>query len=198
MTDVTVSVDDVESGGLPDICAKTGAPSDGVLRLRAEVGSDARAGVGWLQALAGPVGWVALMPLGPNRHRTTPPIVVVRIPLSHKVYERMRLVRRVQMSALMVFGAAVSTLAVTLGLLAVGAIKGTANMTGLAGLVAAAAGVTAAVFGRAFDRNRVHATVDASGRWLTLWGVHPRFVSAVRAQSPVRQAQINGEGTAPT
>jgi len=73
MAAVSVFVDEAVRGRLPMVCAKTGEPTETVIRMSRPIGSGV-AGMAWLLVFLGPPGWVALflvMILGPGAEHLT-------------------------------------------------------------------------------------------------------------------------------
>ena len=62
MAAVTVFVDDAIRGDLPLVCAKTGEPTDLMIRMRQPVGGGLPAAA-WLLLLLGPMGIIILVVL---------------------------------------------------------------------------------------------------------------------------------------
>jgi hypothetical protein len=175
MASVEVFVDDAVRGHLPNICAKTGAPADGRLRV-VESSGGLRFG---LLVLLGPLGWLALFVLlcvGSGRRTLT-----VRLPYSEAAVDReLRLVRMRLSSGVAAIGFVIFAVVVhsvpPLFLFS-------ASLAAVAALIAAVAHVRLAW-------ERVGISLDASHRWVTLSGVHPAFARAVRereAMSSVSQ-----------
>jgi hypothetical protein len=165
MAAVSVFVDDAVRGRLPLVCAKTGEPTDLMVRVRQEVRRSL--GVAWLLAFLGPPGWVALVivsMLGANSEYLT-----VRIPQSRAAFDREKLLERSRLAAfaggvlvMVGYGLARPVMFPMLWLLTAGALL-------VAGVV-----LHAKVW-----RQTVRISLDASRRWVTLTGVHPDFVRAV-------------------
>lgn len=176
MAAVTVFVDDAVLGRLPYLCAKTGAPGEGLLTIHHPVGGQTRLGIWWLLLLAGPLGWLALMFLmwttADNGETLT-----IQVPWTETAqhdHDQARERRR-------------NRWLVSLGLvLAAGVASGIGSEVELAGemtavllIVAAVFGVAAVVGSLAVDRTAIGVQLDASRRWVTLRGVHPDFAHAV-------------------
>ena len=185
-TAVTVFVDDAVCGRFPPVCAKTGRPSDGRLSLAHDVGGASSVSTAWmlLLLLFVPVGWLILLVLAiANPHRSE--WLRVEVPWSTEAMERLQAARARRRNlwtgagvALLVgLAALVSSARADVGQLyayRLGAV------VALAGLVACAAGALLAEW--RVGQASVGVDLDASRRWVTLRGVAPEFVRAVRAQ----------------
>ena len=169
MAAVSVFVDDVVRGRLPLVCAKTGRPTDLVIRMQRPVKGGISGPALVLLLLLGPVGLVALVVLAivaPGVEYLT-----VRLPQTPAAYQRERQLERFRLAAL-VLGVA----SLPLALFRVGMFPALWVAVGVAFLGAAAA-LHGMVRGQA-----IGVSLDASRRWVTLTGVHPAFVSAVNRQ----------------
>jgi hypothetical protein len=184
MAAVTVFVDDAVLGRFPYLCVKTGAPAEGLLTVHTPVGADTRLGVWWLLVLAGPPGWLALVVLswGSTGNGET---LTVQVPWTEAAQQAHDQARR-RRSRLVL-----TTIALTVGALA---LAGILADTGLGPLAVTLALVAAAVCLVAtwpawiqVERTRVHVTIDASRRWVTLGGVHNDFAHAVEVARSGRQ-----------
>lgn len=164
MASVRVFVDDAVLGRLPPVCARTGAPADGKLRVEQAIGG---IGAGWLLVFLGPPGWLALVVLAASmRHET----LTVRLPYCASAVEHeLRLARVRFMGALGAVGFTIAALVLASPLKEFGAVAAVAAFT-----VAAIAHVRLAFV-------RIGIRLDASRRWLTLSGVHLGFATAVEA-----------------
>ncbi len=168
MAAVSVFVDDAIRGDLPLVCAKTGEPTDLVIRRRQPVGSGVWP-LAWLLVFFGPPGWLAMLVvvlLAPAQEYLT-----VRIPETEASYSQERQLQRWRLIA---FGAGVFV--PLLGLFGVGMFPLLWLAWGGAFLIAAGA-LHLAVW-----RQSIGVTIDVSRRWVTLTGVHPAFVEAVQRQ----------------
>lgn len=168
MAAVSVFVDDAVRGGLPAVCVKTGERTDLTIRVRQPVGGGMN-GAAWLLVFLGPPGWLALvvvMLLSSGQEYLT-----VRIPQSEAAYHQERSLERFRLAA---FGA--SVVALLCGALQIGMFPALWLATGAAFLVAAV------VLHGLVCRQSVGISLDGSRRWVTLSGVHPDFVQAVREQ----------------
>ncbi len=166
MSKVTVFVDDAVQGHLPYVCAKTGAPADGLERVDRSMGGS------WLWILLiffGPIGWIVLIALSVIGNKT----LTVRIPMSFAAINHERTLRRVRMVA------ALGTIAGIVGAIAVHQQPGRGGFV----LMAAAAFAVTIVFHVRVQFALIDIDLDASGRWVTLRGVHPNFVEAVNARA---------------
>lgn len=176
MVAVTVFVDDAVLGRLPYVCVKTGAPAEGMLTVRTPVGAQTRLGVLWLLALAGPLGWLVLAVLAWSRDGGGETLTV-QVPWTetaqHQHDHALRLRR----------GLVLAAIALTIGGLVIGGLAGSSPAGTLVQLLfIGAAIVCLAAAWPAWvevERTRVHVTIDASRRWVTLGGVHDDFAHAV-------------------
>jgi uncharacterized membrane protein YphA (DoxX/SURF4 family) len=167
---VTVFVDRVVRGDLPWICAKTGGTAAGKARVSSKTRSP---GLTWLLVLFGPPGWVALVVIlwiGAEQLQG-------RIPLSQDTFDR---IQRRTRGAWIAAGVALLSFVLAFVL---GTLPGLAWL-GLAALLAAAALSAGANWAT------VGIDLDASRRWVTLSGVHPDFVAAVRAEGARERADL--------
>lgn len=173
MAGTSVFVDDAVQGHLPMICARTGAPADGLHRIHRTFGG----GSPWafLLIFFGPIGWLVLLVALALASRGRD--LVVRLPYSFAALET----ERRQFRAAVVAGIVL----VAAGALAtIGLLDGSRGRTGetlylFAGLVAAVAAVVTAVLAVRYTSARPGIDLDASGRWVTLRRVHPGFAAAV-------------------
>jgi hypothetical protein len=166
MSQATVFVDDAVLGRLPPICIKDGIPTTDTLVVSAPVTDGTGLGVAWLLVLAGPLGWLGLIVIGAMRGR--PGTLTVRLPLSEAAYRRLRSAK----AQLWPFALATPFLLVA-ALLALG------HHTPLVA-VGLAIGTVLTAVGWALALYRIRACsvridLDASRRWVTFSGVHPRF-----------------------
>ena len=166
MATTTVFVDDVVQGHLPYVCAKTGAPADGLERIEKSMGGS------WFSILLiffGPIGWIVLIALSVVGNKT----LTVRIPMSSAAINHERMLRRVRMVA------ALGTIAAIAGAIAVDQQPGRGGFV----LLAAMAFAVTIVFHVRIQFALVDIDLDASGRWVTLRGVHPNFAEAVETRA---------------
>jgi succinate dehydrogenase hydrophobic anchor subunit len=182
-TGVTVFVDDAVTGNLPAVCAKSGAPMEGLMTIRTELGAATRLGVLWLLVLAGPLGWLALVALyrvlSNGREMLT-----VQLPWTEGAkakYDEAVTYRRTA-----VVGAAVLAVASVAALLYAEPDPRKWFAFAPAGFVAVVvlavvAGATIAAINAnsQVEETTVQVTLDASRRWVTLKDVHPNFAEAV-------------------
>ena len=157
-----VRVNDALAGRLPAVCCMTGEQADGF----APIVVPKRLGVAWLLLLAGPFG-VAVLAVIWTRVRVR---YLVRLPMSNTAFERMHTlqVRRLWCAWLGGLG-----LIGTLGLLWLPPFAAVVFVVSLMSLYVA---LRAHI---ALPWTFPSSIVDVSGRWITLRGVHPRFVAAV-------------------
>ena len=164
---VMVFVDSYVTGNLPEVCVITGESTVYQVMMRTQVKS-----LGWWFLLFLPVvGWMALL-AAVLSGRTT--VLSGSLPFSAEA-RKTRNLRRRSARYLMLGGVAVFVLAVT-------------TLTGLAlGGLLGIAGLAAVIFGAGLliwtELNQPTVTLDASRRWVTIEGVHPRFVEAVESQN---------------
>jgi hypothetical protein len=173
MAGTSVFVDDAVQGHLPMVCARTGAPADGLHRIHRTFGG----GSPWafLLIFFGPIGWLVLLVTIALAGRSRE--LVVRLPYSHDALAT----ERGQ------FRAAVAAGSVLLGATAVATVllfdasrgRTAETLLLLAGIVGAAAAVVTAVLAARYTSARPGIDLDASGRWVTLRRVHPAFAAAV-------------------
>ena len=173
MASVSVFVDDAVLGRLPKVCAKTGAPSDGLQRI-----DQARGGLGaaWVLLLLGPIGWVIFLVVALT---SRPEVLTVRVPMSTDALEHERRLSRARRA---IVAGALLILAAGLLELEPLPVKTWLGFALVAGIAAIAVQLVLS-----FDR--VDIRLDASRRWVTLSGVDARFASEVRAQQDAAAAQ---------
>jgi hypothetical protein len=166
MASVEVFVDDAVRGRFPSVCAKTGEPAVGVQRIVSHFGG---LGLAWLLVLLGPFGWLLLLLIALSHRRE---VLTVRIPMSRAACDAERDLIRARLLAWLVAAGAF--------------FSGYARLLAVAvpvpiwmGLAVAAACV-AVVLHVVLQFRQVGVRLDASRRWVTLSGVHPDFVTAVR------------------
>lgn len=174
MAAVSVFVDDAIRGRLPLVCAKTGEPADLVIRMRQPVGRDQ--GLGnplWLLMLLGPPGWLLLLAV--SLLSPPPEYLTVRLPETDASYRQEKVLERSRLATFLLGSLAILYGVVLNGLGRPGLFPALWPAIGAASLVAA---VALHVMVR---RQSVGVSLDASRRWVTLTGVHQRFVWAVQA-----------------
>jgi hypothetical protein len=159
---VRVRLDDALVGRLPPVCAMTGEPADGY----APMVVPRSLGMAWLLLLAGPIGWAALAGLYP-RLRTR---YEIRVPMSEDAFDRWMTERRRRLWCTWL-GAAL--LGAALALRWVGPV---AALVGLGGVLLL--GVASRAHWR-IPWLEPSLSADSRGRWVTMRGVHERFVTAV-------------------
>ena len=171
MASVEVFVDDAVRGRLPHVCAKTGVPADGKLRIRQTGG---RVGPAVLLVFLGPLGWIALFVISWAAGRFGE--LNVRLPYSQRAADHESHLRHDRLIAFAVAGFA----------LLVALLCASRDHETPAGLFAGAA-ILAAVVGAVqhvrLQRAQVGVRLDASRRWVILTGVHPDFARAVEARA---------------
>jgi hypothetical protein len=160
---VEVFVDDAVRGPLPRVCAKTGVPSDGKLRIEQTTGGLGLAG---LLIFLGPIGWIGLV-LWAFSSRSG--VLTVRLPYSEAAVDHEWRLRRIRFR-----GAVLALLGFGLAL-AIRSEPGTAVLS----VVAAGSLLVSLAAHLRLMTVRVGVRLDASRRWVTLTHVHPDFVRAV-------------------
>jgi len=180
MAQVTVFVDDVVEGRLPPLCVKEGIPTADRLTVHDAAGS--RIGFAWLLLLLGPIGWICLFIIAVVLPSTRS--VTGRLPFSEFAYRRLVVAQRMRRIWI---GVAVGTgvLAFVVLVLSSGAPATAATAVAL-GAAAAISVVKAGMESRQARLALVRLELDGSGRWVTMYGVHPDFASAVALQSMTR------------
>jgi hypothetical protein len=176
MAAVTVFVDDAVRGRLPRVCVKDGVRTNDRLTVTQDVAGGTGMGVAWLLVLAGPLGWIGLFFIAATRRSAE--MLTVTVPYSEAAHIRMRHAHRARLQAILVFGGAF--VAAFLCLL-LRTLDARLLALGLA-VVACGALARAIVESIRLRRTTVHLGLDASRRWVTLWRVHPDFVTAVEHQ----------------
>jgi hypothetical protein len=182
MAQVTAFVDDVVLGRLPSLCVKEGVPTEDRLNLRSAVGGSGL-GFAWLLILLGPLGWIILGFVA--LAHPSGGYLTARLPFSQFAYRRLVVARRMLRVWL---GAA--AVAGVLALLSLGLQRsGSAAAAVVLGAAALAALFKAGVESRRLRYAQVQIEMDASRRWITIYGAHPDFVSAVAAMQADRSEQ---------
>ena len=166
MSSVTVFVDDVVQGHLPYVCAKTGVPADGIERIEKSMGGS---WFSWILILFGPIGWIALIALSAIGNKT----LTVRIPMSHAAINHERALRRVRLAA------ALATIVAVASAFAIDQQPGRGAFV----VASFAAFAVTIVFHFRVQFALVDVDLDASGRWVTLRGVHRDFADAVNVRA---------------
>jgi hypothetical protein len=175
---VRVRVDEAMLGKLPPVCAMTGEQAGGY----APMVVPRSLGPAWFLLVLGPVGWAILLGLYP-RLRTR---YEISVPMSDRAFDRWITERRRRLWCSWLGGALI-VLAV-----AVRFVGPFAALVGLAGVF------LLVIAYRAHWRIpwlEPSLSADARGRWVTMRGVHPRFVTAVaRARRFVEENAANIDG----
>jgi len=167
MAEVTTFVDDAVLGRLPGVCAIHGRPTGDQVIVRRPMGPS-RVRLAWLVALLGPFALLVA--------RTGGDVLTTRVPCCSEAYLAHRRARR------WCGVAAILGVALCIGTLVAAQHNGSLGWRTLAIACAAfgaAAGWLAVRFQREARRNGVEVSLDASRRWVTISGVHPRFAAAV-------------------
>lgn len=161
---VKVRLDDAMVNRLPAVCVMTGQKADGY----APIVVPKRLGVAWLLLLGGPPGWLVLGLLwGKIRTR-----YVIKIPMSETSFDRMHTteIRRLWCAWLG-----------CVGLLAAFALRWYLPMAMIISLASVISIYVALRAHFLLGWTRPSAIADRSGRVVTLRGVHPDFVDALRS-----------------
>lgn len=182
MSTTAVFVDDAVQGHVPYICVKTGEPADGLHRIHKTIGGTS--GWAWLLIFLGPVGWLFLLAglIFGGRSRQ----LLVRLPYSYNALHR----EHSQFRATVVAGIGMVVSAVAMVIALTGPTpRSQVRETVIYLLIAATvcAAITTFVLAIRYSLCRPGIELDASGRWVTLRGVHPNFARAV-ADRPARAA----------
>jgi hypothetical protein len=185
MTDVTVFVDDAVQGRLPMVCVRTGEPAEGLHRIHQTIGG----GSPWafLLIFLGPVGWIVLFGLSVFfRGRD----LLVRLPYTEAALDD----ERGKFRAALIAGAAFVVIGVGAGITAaVLAHRSNVRETLLVLLVGATVVTFCAAvsFAVRYLTGRPKIELDASGRWVTVRGVHPRFAAALEDRDAQRRVAVD-------
>jgi hypothetical protein len=171
MSSVSVFVDDAVRGRLPNVCAKTGAPADGVFRIEEYSGG---IGLGWLLIFLGPVGWIVLLVLAAMSRRE---VLTVRVPMTTAAAAQEPRLARGSVIALFVCLGLVTAAILQLDPIPVQVWVG----------AAAVAGCVAIGLHVALQWTRIGVRLDASRRWVTLSRVDAAFAAAVDADVARRE-----------
>jgi len=181
MAAVTVFVDDAVLGRMPYVCAKTGAPAEGLLTVRRQVNGPS--GLLWLLLLLGPVGLAAMLVILLLSRGDD--ILTVQVPWSeaaqHDLDHAQRRRRTRWYACLGLLGAALVVNWISGGA-AVGGEMAAVLLFGAALVALAAIGAGVAV-----GRASIDVRLDASRRWVTLGDVHNDFAHAVETSRSGRQ-----------
>jgi hypothetical protein len=168
MAKVEVFVDDAVRGQLPHVCAKTGVPANGKLRISQTSGGIGLAG---LLIFFGPIGWLVLLVIAFSARSET---LTVRLPYSGAAVDR-----ELQLRHMRLVGSVVGVSSVIAALVARSHSGGV--WVAVFVLVGIAAALVAVVHHFMLCWTRVGVRLDASRRWVTLSRVHPEFARAVDA-----------------
>lgn len=162
---VVVPVNDALAGRLPRVCCMTGVLADGY----APIVVPKRLGAAWLLLLAGPFGAMVLAAIW-SRVRVR---YLAKVPMSEAAFDRMHTlrVRRLWCGWLGAMGLPIGVALRVLPGVGIGIV--------LVSLVGLAVALHAHV---RLPWTMPSAVADVRGRTITLQGVHPRFVAAVRAR----------------
>ncbi|MCH7788896.1 MAG: hypothetical protein IH940_05590 [Acidobacteria bacterium] len=174
----TVFVDEYVNAGLPRVCALSGEPS--TMQLRSEKTIDSPS-AGWLfLILFGPVGWVivALVFLTGRRGKLTG-----SLPMDEVHYLAAK-ARRHRSYLVLLFGLAI----LVCGLLADPVVP-----LAFSGVLAAVTLFAGWVLHVIESMRRPAIDLDASGRWVMIYNVHPEFARACREMAP-RRARATSRG----
>ena len=171
MAAVSVFVDDAIRGDLPLVCAKTGEPTDLMIRTSQAVGGGFPLLV-WFLLFLGPLGIVGILLAALLSPR--PEYLTVRIPETEASFSRERQLQRWRLAAL---GAGV--VLPFLGIFGVGMFPALWLVTTVACFVAAGA-LTWMLW-----LDSIGVSIDVTRRWVTFTNVHPAFAEAVNRRAPV-------------
>ena len=185
MSTVTVFVDDAVQGHLPMVGATDGAPAEGLHRIHTSIGGSS--GWLWLLVFFGPIGWILLIALslgGSGRD------LMVRLPYTHDALRRERsMFRDAVVAGAVMVGAAVAAFVAYLGPTPRSNVRETLML--LCAAIAVAAAIATAALGFRSTTHRPGIELDASGRWVTLRGVHPAFADACSAAGSRRRDTLD-------
>lgn len=178
MSAATVFVDDAVQGHLPYVCVRTGQPANGLHRIHKTIGGSS--GWLWLLIFLGPFGWMfliaALVFSGSSRQ------LLVRLPYSSEALNRERGEFRAAVGAgFAMFVGFVAALVAMVG----GTPHSHVRETIMYFLIASTVCAAIATFALAlrYSLRRPGIELDASGRWVTLRGVHRDFADAVNVRT---------------
>ncbi|MGN6693961.1 MAG: hypothetical protein ACTHN0_07265 [Aquihabitans sp.] len=189
MAATTVFVDDAVRGNLPQVCARTGAPT----AKRLTIHQDLTGGLGaaWVLLFFGPLGWLVLALVALSRRRST---LTVRIPYAEA--ELGAYVRTARRSFHL--GIATAVLVAACFGAAFGLSLSDPTPVVLVGLgVFVVGGLAVFVNGLLARRMLVGIDLDASGRWVRLTHIHPAFAAACEAAKAPAPAPAPASGPAP-
>ncbi len=163
-SDAVVFVDDYVTGALPPLCVLSGTPANATITFRSSVNATSPAA--WLLVLLGPLGWVVLayLVLRSDRRR-----LVGELPIVRTQWEHLRSVKHA--------GWALAGAALALFVLASALPNGGPTVVFIVPGVAALVAALAIYVWLPFQWPTI--SLDASGRWVTLAGVHPDFARSV-------------------
>lgn len=185
MSAATVFVDDAVQGHLPLTCVRTGQPAEGLHRIHKAIGG--ASGWLWLLIFLGPFGWffliAALVFSGSSRQ------LLVRLPYSHDALNRERREFRSAVVAGVVMAA--SGVAMVVALMGPSP-RSQVRETIIYLLITATVCAAIATFTLAirYSVHRPGIELDASGRWVTLHGVHRNFADAVAVRTAAARAGV--------
>lgn len=173
MAQVTVFVDDAVLGRLPMVCVRTGEPADGLHRVHRGIGG--LSGWAFLLIFLGPVGWIVLVALSVSSRSRD---LLVRLPYTQSALDAER---RAFQAAMVAFATAVLA---GMGTAWLGASRAESQVRSVlfvalavVAVIAVAATLAVAI---GYTAGRPAIELDASGRWVTLYRVHPAFADALR------------------
>jgi len=186
MSTVTVFVDDAVQGHLPMVGATDGAPAEGLHRIHTSIGGSS--GWLWLLIFLGPIGWILLIALslagGSGRD------LMVRLPYTHDALRRERaMFRDAVVAGVVMVGAVIGLLAVGFATDSGSQVRHTLMV--MLAVVAIGAAIATAALGFRYTLHRPGIELDASGRWVTLRGVHPAFADACTAAGSRRRDTVD-------
>ena len=178
MTTATVFVDDAVQGHLPMVCARTGAPADGLHRIHKVIGGSS--GWLWLLIFLGPFGWLFLVAALAFSGRSRE--LLVRLPYSNAALDQER--REFRSAVVAGLAMVASVVALIVALLGPQPRSQSAETVVYVLIITSVvAALTTFVLASRYSTRRPGIVLDASGRWVNLNGVHADFARAVADRS---------------
>lgn len=172
MGTVTVFVDDAVEGRLPMVGATDGAPAEGLHRIHLTVGGSSP--WLWLLIFLGPIGWIVLIAVSAASSGRR---FMVRLPYTYAALRREQAkFRAAVVAGVVLLGSATAWIFAMAGPSPRSNVRETLVL--LLGAVAVSAAIATVALGVRSSIARPGVDLDASGRWVTLSGVHPAFVAA--------------------
>jgi hypothetical protein len=155
--------------------ATDGEPADGLHRIHLTIGGASP--WLWLLVFLGPLGWILLVAfsLASSGRR-----FMVRLPYTHEALRRERArFRAAVLAGVVLVGSGVACVVALSGPTPRSNVRETILLLFAATAIAAALATVA--LGIRYSLGRPGIDLDASGRWVTLRGVHPAFADACAA-----------------